>query len=136
MNSVMAAELLLFHSGTHPDIDDPRWEQGFLGMLRPYKGLREENFHSVMSCLRVLAPTLQHDSLDRSAVSSLWGICHLGRTWGVCPDGMLRRNDLISAADVQRLENWIDCISYAVLCLFEGATEEAFAEYDMHWTEH
>lgn len=33
-----AIEELSFHCGTHPDIDHPRWDAGFLQTLRPYRG--------------------------------------------------------------------------------------------------
>ncbi|MFI7675822.1 hypothetical protein [Actinophytocola sp. NPDC049390] len=125
-----ARELLLFHSGAHPDVHDPRWKQGFLGMLRPYRGLHEENFHSVMACLRALADDLQGDVVDRGAVGALWGICHFGRAWGTWPGGMLRGNNLITDEDVSRLESWIEQISYSTFCVLDGAIDEAFDGYD------
>ncbi|MEV6280635.1 hypothetical protein [Nocardia sp. NPDC051832] len=125
-----ARELLLFHSGAHNEVDDPRWQQGFLGMLRPYHGLREENFHSVMACVRVLAPALERDSVDREMIQALWAICHFGRAWGVWPDSMLRRNNLITEEDAARLSDWIETISYAMACVLEGIPGEGFHEYD------
>jgi hypothetical protein len=124
-----AREALSFHSGAHPDTDDPRWQSGFLGSLRPFKGLREENFHDVMCCLRVLGHSLQDRVVERETVAAVWGICHLGRSWGVHPEGMLRRNGLISQEDVDTLETWIDTISYAFLCLLDDDEQEAFAGY-------
>ena len=35
-------------------------------------------------------------------------MCHFGRAWELAPDGMLRRNGLIAAPDVERLEAWLD----------------------------
>lgn len=128
-----ARELLQFHSGAHAEVEDPRWTHGFLGMLRPYHGLCEENFHSVMACLRVLAPGMQQQTVDRDVVAAFWAICHLGRAWGVWPEGMLRRNDLITADDVVRLEDWLERISYAVLCVLDGIVDEAFDDYDRTW---
>ena len=34
-----ARERLRFHDGSHPDVGNPQWEQGFLQSLRPYRGL-------------------------------------------------------------------------------------------------
>ncbi|MBC6447765.1 hypothetical protein [Actinokineospora xionganensis] len=130
MTPAEAREALLFHSALHPDIDDPRWENGFLGSLRPFKGLREENFHEVMAALRVLAEPLQADQVPREVVSSLVNICHLGRAWGLEPGGMLRRNGLIGDADIERLDDWICTISYAFFCVLDGDVDEAFHEYD------
>jgi len=131
MTPEQARECLLFHSGAHPNTDDPRWSNGFVGMLRPYGGLREENFHEVMACLRALEPELREKELSRELVSALWSICHLGRAWGVWPEGMLQQNDLIRTEDAKRLEGWIDQISATVFWLLEGAdSETAFHDYD------
>ncbi|MGH3860232.1 hypothetical protein [Actinokineospora sp.] len=49
---------------------------------------------------------------------------------------MLRRNNLISDADVERLEAWISTISYAMACVLEGSVAEAFHEYDRRDAGH
>jgi hypothetical protein len=44
---------------------------------------------------------------------------------------MLRRNKLISAADIETLAGWVDTLSYSTMCLLDGSgQEEAFHEYD------
>ncbi len=96
-----AIELLKFHSFTHEDLNNPKMETGFLGSLRPYKDLREENFHEIMAVIRVLVNELQKDRLEHEIIISLWGIWHFARAWGVSPDGMLQRNKLITAEDVK-----------------------------------
>src|SRR5262249_10266673 len=107
------------------DLKDPRMEKGFLGSLRPYRGLDEANFHEVMEALRVLAPELQPGAtVDRDVVSAASGICHFARAWGVHQDGMLRRNGLITPEDVRRLEGWVDTISYAFATLLDGSDVE------------
>ena len=122
--------LLSFHSGQNLHVDDPRWINGFLGMLRPYQGLREEAFHEVMECITALASDLAADRLERESISALWSICHLGRAWGLEAEGMLRRNGLINPRDIERLSDWIDCISYCMLCLLDGAgLEEGLQPY-------
>ncbi len=127
------------HSFSHPDIHHPKMETGFLGSLRPYCGLKVENFHEVMTALRVMAPSLQESRVDRDMVGALWSICDLSYSWGVHPDGMLRRNDLIAPSDVERLKRWGNCISYASRILFGGvlgdaAIAEAFYSYDSNET--
>ena len=120
-----AIEELSFHCGSNPKIEDPRWEQGFLGMLRPYKGLRQETYDHLVACARALAPHLKNDAmLDRRVVNSLWGICHLARAWGLHPDGMLRRNGLITEDDQQRLEGWIEELSYDLMAILDGGEAE------------
>ena len=132
MSPAEAKRLLLLHSGVDADVADPRWQAGFLGSLRPYRGhLVPANLHEVMAALRVLAPELEAPHVDREIMSALWGICHFGRAWGVHPAGMLRSNNLITEADVGRLETWIDCISYATTVLLDGGgIESAFQEYE------
>ena len=125
-----AIELLLLHSFMGDDVENPKMTTGFLGSLRPYKELDERNFEEIMQALRVLAPRFQDEKIDQKILSALWCICHLGRAWGVHPDGMLRRNNLIAEADSQRLDEWIDAVSYAVMMLLEGDIEEAFANYE------
>jgi hypothetical protein len=120
-----AIEELTFHCGTNQDLQDPRWERGFLTMLRPYRGLRQETYDHLVRCVRALVPHLERDAcLDRQVVSSLWGICHLARAWGLHPDGMLRRNDLISVEDQRRLEAWIEELSYDVMMILDGNEPE------------
>jgi|SRR6478735_7093193 len=127
-----AKELLQLHSFSHPNAhSDPRAERGFLGSLRPYQGsLIPANFHGVMAALVTLATELEQPSLDREVVSAVWGITHLARAWGLEPEGMLRRNNLISEEDIETLASWVDAISYATMMLLDGAgLEEALEPY-------
>ena len=136
MTTEEAKEVLMMHSFTYPEIHHPKMKHGFLGSLRPYQGkLVPENFHEVMEALKVLAPSLQQPQVDAKVVHALWGICHLAHSWGVHPNGMLRRNGLIRTEDVETLERWIQCISYATLILLgskpgSGAIAEAFHGYE------
>jgi hypothetical protein len=128
-----AKELLMLHAFRDArSVEHPEALDGFLGSLRPYNGhLDERNFVEVMESLRALAPQLTGVSIDREIVAALWAMCHLARAWGVEPEGMLRRNKLISAEDVDRLATWVETISYATMCLLDGAGEGvAFEEYN------
>ena len=132
MISLEARELILHHAYSHPcSAEHPKSATGFLGSLRPYRGnLDPANFHEVMESLRVLAPSLETQSVDRELVGAILAITHLARMWGVDADGMLRRNDLISDDDVTTLRGWVDTISWATLMLLSGAgQDEAFHEY-------
>ena len=122
MSFAEAKELLLLHSYSHPNIDHPTLISGFLGSLRPYQGLNEANFQAVMNAVIALAPYFQQEMLvDKEIIAALWAICDLGRAWGIHPKGMLRRNHLISDQDVLRLDQWIECISWAVSTLLGGS---------------
>ena len=133
MTPAHAKELLLLHGFRDPrSIEHPKAKAGFLGSLRPYGGhLVEENFREVMDSLRVLAPELSGATVDREVVGALWAMCHLAHAWGVEPDGMLRRNELISPTDVETLAGWVNTLSYATMSLLDGSSEgEAFQAYD------
>ncbi|KAB1155947.1 hypothetical protein F7018_11605 [Tenacibaculum aiptasiae] len=135
MTEQEAKELLKHHSFTHDNYSHPKSENGFLGMLRPFNGeLIESNFHELMSILKVLKNSFYKENIERELISSFWGICHFSKAWGVEEDGMLRRNNLITEKQVELLADWIDCISYAVMNLLEGADEEAFESYK-HYLE-
>jgi hypothetical protein len=128
-----ARTLLLQHAGHSASGDG---QSGFLGMLRPYHGLRAENFHEVMQCLRVLAPVLRGPSIDRQLVMAVWSLCHLARAWGLDEDGMLRRNRIITDEDAHTLEGWVDVISWTVFWLIgEGSLDDAFSEYERRYPE-
>jgi hypothetical protein len=112
--------------------------QTFLGGLRPYRGLLPRAaFHGLMSALRTLAPQLASpDAVDRELILALWSPCHLTRLWALTEDGMLRRNNLIGAADLETLERRHAMFSYAVMVLLESGNERgAFSEYDLYRAE-
>ncbi|GAB2947917.1 hypothetical protein GCM10027048_11120 [Hymenobacter coalescens] len=134
MTEKEAVELLKHHSFTHEDIDHPKSEKGFLGMLRPFQGeLIENNFHELMEIAKVLKQQFYKDNIDRQIISNFWGICYLSRAWAVDQGGMLRRNGLISDTQIELLSTWIDCISYTIMNLLDGLPdEEAFETYKFY----
>lgn len=125
-------EELQYQSGQHENIESERWENGFLGQLRPFKGvLHEKNYHLVMQALKILAPELEKDLIDKRIISAIWGICHLGRMWAVYPDGMLQSNKLLNEQQTSQIDDWLIDISYAAFCLLDGAgPKEAFWNYN------
>lgn len=121
MNPDEAREALLLHSFAHPDLNHPKMEAGFLGSLRPYRGLNKENFLEVMEAIRALAPELQkQEVVDRKIISALWNICF--QTWAIAlqSGGALNRNSLIDAQETEQLESWLFDIFFAVSILLEG----------------
>ncbi|MEI7026194.1 hypothetical protein [Paenibacillus sp. y28] len=74
---------------------------------------------------------LHEESQDPSPDLSADRVCQLGRAWAINPDGMLQRNGLLSKAQTDELETWLDMISYAVMVLLEGdgQLEEALWGY-------
>ena len=114
-------ERLSFHTQPEPG--------SFLNMLRPYKGLQDEILADVARSLRACAERFTSEALPRELVSALWALSHLGRSWALEPDGMLRRHRLITEADQAKLADFFSHFEYAVMLLLDGALEEAFANW-------
>ena len=134
MTEIEALELLKHHSYNHDDIEHPKTEKGFLGMLKPFDGqLYEANFYELMSILTILKQHFRKDKIDRQIISSVWGICHFSRAWGLDEEGMLKRNNLLEESQIKQLLVWVDCISYVVSGLLEGMDDEnAFEPYRLY----
>src|SRR5471030_441238 len=97
VNYLEARHVLLLHGiGTTDQAGNPLvLEDGFLGCLRPYSGLREKNFHQLMEALFVVGEEFQKASqVDRETVRAIWSICESARYGGLHPNGMLQRNNL------------------------------------------
>ena len=114
-------ERLIFHTRPEPG--------SFLNMLRPYKGLQDEILADVARSLRACAERFTTEVLPRELVSAAWALSHLGRSWALEPDGMLRRNRLINEAAQAKLADFLSQFEYAVMMLLDGAPEEAFANW-------
>lgn len=129
MNVEEAKRLLSLHSGRYEDIHDPKWQNGFLGSLRPFSGLNESNLTEVMECLEVLKEELAAPSVDRNIISDIIGMTYLARVWA-SPDGMLGRNNILTAAQTKKLLLWVDIIEECLMYLLDGDEEEAFFWYN------
>ncbi len=132
-----AINLLKHHSFQHREYVGEKVERGFLGMLRPFRGeLIEENYHEVMEIIQVLQSDFKEEEIHKEIVSALWALCYLSRLWGLEERGMLRRNHLISESQIEKLSEWVNNISYAVMMLMDGAgIDEAFHSYEPRNTE-
>lgn len=127
-----AKELLSYHSGRNGNIDNPKWINGFLGSLRPFKGeLIERNFIEVVECMKVLQDEFKQEKVDKNILSDIVGITYLARIWA-SPDGMLGSNNLLSEEQTARLNLWVDIIQEALMWLLDDAPEEAFWSYKMY----
>ncbi|WP_404309313.1 hypothetical protein [Neorhodopirellula lusitana] len=128
MDYASAVERLTYHCGSNPNIDDPRWAGGFLQSLRPYRGhLDAVAMDDVLNCVDAVAEHIKTaDVLDRAVVNSLWGINHWARSWALHPDGMLRRNGLISDADRQTLSDWLDDLAERIAFMLDGGTDPKY----------
>lgn len=118
--------ILGYHSGRNPDFDNERWKNGFLGILRPYKGkLLDSNFIEIMECLKVLKNDFKKAELSRELIANINGIIYYADMW-TNPEGMLQ--GVLTQKEIILVKKWISIISYCVICLLED-NEEAFYEY-------
>ena len=110
MDKNEAKELLSFHSTRNEDIDNMKWEKGFLGSLRPFRReLYEENFFEVMECLRALKDEFSGIAIDKDIISDIVAIIHYPRVW-LAPEGMLGSNHLLTEEQNKHLLAWTDII--------------------------
>jgi hypothetical protein len=128
-----AVNLILMHGIGRDDVplDQALIRDGFLASLRPYTGLREENFLQVLGAIIALAPHLAgRHMLERRLVTGLWELVQRAQAWGLDPHGMIQRNKLMSAADTKRLWLWVTCLEMAIYRLLRGIDpSEALAYY-------
>ena len=119
-----SAKLLLLKHGSGTRDSDGNIlvaQDGFLQMLRPYRGLNEDSFHNVMQAVYVVADRFHAERyIERDLMKTLWSICNTSRAWGLHPKGMLQRNKLINEMDSALLEEWIDTIECSVEGLLSG----------------
>jgi hypothetical protein len=128
-----AVNLILLQGVGRDDasLDEALLPNSFLGSLRPFSGLREENFLQVMDAVIALRPHVAgKKTLERRLVDGLWGLTTTARLWALDPGSMLQRNRLLSADDTARLLLWVQCIEMAVAKLLHGDDPaEALAYY-------
>ena len=75
MNQEEALLVLSFHSGRNTNINDPRWENGFLPSLRKFDGkLNENSFIEIMECLKALTKMFESNKVDKNLMADLYTI--------------------------------------------------------------
>ncbi len=121
---------LLRHAGMTEDYE----RDGFVGCLRPFSGLKEDNFHTVVeSILSVGQSFSTSNSVEKSIVSAIWQLTSTTRLWAIDDEGMLVRNQLISHDQRMRLRRWITIIESLALNLLRGQephdTIHGYCEY-------
>ncbi len=77
MNKKEAIEELLFQSSRHRDVDNIRWEKGFVEQLR-YSNLDilllEENFHMIVFSIYILRNEFEKEKITKEILSCLFSI--------------------------------------------------------------
>ncbi|HVS71710.1 MAG TPA: hypothetical protein VHQ47_10690 [Phycisphaerae bacterium] len=128
-----AVNLILMHGAGRDGVplEEALIDNGFLGCLRPFSGLREENFLQVMQAIIALKPHLSGAKVwELRLIYGLWELTTRARLWGLDPNGMLQRDRLLSEQDTERLLLWVHCIEMAVSRLMRnGDPADALAYY-------
>lgn len=112
MDKSEAISILQSHAGI---ADGPRLRDGIVGMLRPFVGVEERNFHEVVECIFLLHDELKSDKIDTAIPHSLLSIIAQLTGHAILPNSMLRRNSLMSESDVARMTSWVNIIESASL---------------------
>lgn len=125
-------EILSFHSCRNINVEDPRWEFGFVGRLRPSGGeLNEDNFIQIMESIRILRDDLSAEMISKNLVYDITSIIHLTRLWCMPPSGTVNTN--VTAHEQEQLLQWVEIIEKTLFYLLDGADEEiAFQDYDCY----
>lgn len=122
----------------HAGIAEDYYEDGFLGCLRPYSGIKPNNFHTVIESVLSVGNTFSTaDSIERPIVYAIWHMTTTARNQGTEDDGMLVRNKLISADDRKRLRQWVEILESMMLCLLHGRESyDSILQYCEYVVEH
>lgn len=113
-----ARDLLGLHTGMFEN-----WapESGLLGSLRPYRGLRDEDFGEVVEAMLALGDQcLRPARIDPEVVLAVWQTCHYIRWWGTDEDSLLRQNNLLAREDLRKLRQWELTIERIALGFLKG----------------
>ena len=123
MNYRDALNTILLHGVGRDDVplEQSTLDSGFVGCLRPWSGLRDDNYHDLMRAILSLHDSVgDSDNWPKELVLGLFGIIRMTHCWGLDDTGMLRRNDLIPDDDVAKLRGWIQRIEMVVEQLLMG----------------
>ncbi|MEL7498309.1 MAG: hypothetical protein AAFN77_11920 [Planctomycetota bacterium] len=118
-----ALNTILLHGVGRSDVplDEAIMDDGFIGCLRPWTGLRDENYRELMRAIVSLHDSLGGmDSWPKDLILALFGITRMTHCWALDDSGMLRRNNLVTDAEIAKLRGWIQRIESVVEQLLIG----------------
>jgi hypothetical protein len=132
MTITEAKEIIKIHGFKHEDLDNPKMEKGFLGMLKPYRGeLYEENYNEIITAIKVLSSeTSKGESVQKEIMEDILSICYYANFWGLDKDGMLRRNGLLPDQDIDKLQQWIQGIIKELIIALDGDEADTLKELE------
>jgi hypothetical protein len=118
-----ALNTILMHGIGRNDVptSEALYEHGFIGCLRPWTGLRDENFKELLTAIISLRHSLAgRDAWPIELVAGIMGITRMAHCWAIDDAGMLRRNRLISDDDIAKLRHWVQRIESVAEQLLMG----------------
>lgn len=110
MNYPEALNTILMHGIGRSDVPlkDALHKKGFIGCLRPWAGLRDENYVELMRAILSLRESMAgRREWPTELVAGIMGITRMAHCWALDDSGMLRRNKLISEDEVAKLRQWV-----------------------------
>lgn len=118
-----ALNTILMHGVGRDDVPiaEALHEHGFIGCLRPWSGLRDDNYREVMLALLSLRQSLAGaDCWPTELVGGIMGITRMAHCWALDSKGMLQHNGLISESEVEKLRYWVQRIESVTEQLLKG----------------
>jgi len=129
-----ALNTILMHGVGRRDVplSDALHEHGFIGCLRPWSGLRDENYRDVMIAILSLRESLADaDCWPTELVGGIMGITRMAHGWALDSNGMLQRNNLITTTELEKLRHWVHRIESVTEQLLMG-NDPFEAHPDLH----
>lgn len=127
-----ALNTILMHGIGRNDVplDEALHEHGFIGCLRPWSGLRDENYRELMRAILSLRESLKgRPQWPKELIAGIMGITRMAHCWALDDQGMLRRNGLITGAELDKLRQWVRRIESVVeQLLLDRDPLEAFSD--------
>lgn len=124
MTPAEAKRAILIHSGWL--LDDAK--AGLLDSLRPYRGIREEDFAEIVEAILVVhRETDGVERIEKEVVGALWDLCRRIRWLALEPGSGVRANRLASAEEIERLAAWVHAIESMTIQVLSNHETEACA---------
>lgn len=118
-----ALNTILMHGVGRRDVplSDALHEHGFVGCLRPWSGLRDQNYRELMLAILSLHESLAgSDCWPTELVAGIMGITRMAHSWALDSNGMLQRNHLITEPEIVKLRHWVHRIESVTELLLMG----------------
>lgn len=130
MTVEQARESISYHSCSSKDVYDRKFQNGFLGSLRPFKGeLNEKNFINLMESIMTLQQNLRSgEKLNQDVLLEIMTIIKMSQTWAA-DGGDLMKENLMTTEQQATLLKWAEIMNDCLYKIIENNAESAFISY-------